>query len=80
MSTLCKKMFTLDGVNSDDYLFGSSTTLLSKDFLYTILTKPWWLSGLACELIANSMFKVKGLNPDTSILKLVFSNFQSVCF
>ena len=39
-----------------------------------------WLSGLACQLIPSSMLKVAGSNPPTSILKLVFSNYQSVCF
>ena len=42
--------------------------------------QPWWLSGLACQSSANSMLKVEGSNPAAFILKLVFSNIQSVCF
>ena len=53
------------------FLFASKQMVMS--------TEPWWLSGLACQSIANSMLKVEGSNPGASILKLVFSNFQSVC-
>ena len=36
MCTQSKKMFTLEEVNWNDKLFGSSTTLLSKDIIQTI--------------------------------------------
>ena len=42
--------------------------------------KQWWPSGLASQSIANSILKVEGTNPPTSIMKLVFTNSQTVCF